>query len=147
MRAATFNPRKLISAFNPLRTGTMSTSTESTAANPSKAFFRQPFYAKDGKTILPHYVAHRGFNKIYPENTLGAFQAAIDVGCHGIETDVQISRDGVVVISHVFLSSLLFFIILHSLKRMSGADTKYRMRRSPGVSGLIRKSMNATGSI
>lgn len=78
----------------------MSTGTESNAA--AKAFFRQPFYAKDGKTRLPQYVAHRGFNKIYPENTLSAFQAAIDVGCHGIETDVQISRDGVVVISHVF---------------------------------------------
>lgn len=79
----------------------MSSITESNAA---KAFFRQPFYAKDGKTRLPHYVAHRGFNKIYPENTLNAFQAAIDIGCHGIETDVQISRDGVVVISHVFHS-------------------------------------------
>ncbi|QGA13009.1 hypothetical protein EYB26_000654 [Talaromyces marneffei] len=76
------------------------TSTESTAASPSKAFFRQPFYSQDGKTRLPQFTAHRGFNKIYPENTLEAFQAAIDVGCHGLETDVQISRDGVVVISH-----------------------------------------------
>ncbi|OKL62947.1 hypothetical protein UA08_01765 [Talaromyces atroroseus] len=62
--------------------------------------FRRPFYAKDGKTRLPQYVAHRGFNRIYPENTKSAFTAAIDVGCHGIETDVQITKDGVVVISH-----------------------------------------------
>jgi phosphatidylglycerol phospholipase C len=68
--------------------------------------FRKPFYAKDGKTRLPQYVAHRGFNKIYPENTRSAFTAAIDVGCHGIETDVQITKDGVVVISHVYLPSL-----------------------------------------
>ncbi|EED19764.1 glycerophosphoryl diester phosphodiesterase family protein [Talaromyces stipitatus ATCC 10500] len=79
----------------------MSSSTESTKTTfAQKAFFRQPFYAKDGKTRLPHYVAHRGFNRVYPENTLSAFQAAIDVGCQGIETDVQISKDGVVVISH-----------------------------------------------
>ena len=107
MRAPTFTKRTLISAFDHIRTSTMSTGTESNAA---KAFFRQPFYAKDGKTKLPQYVAHRGFNKIYPENTLSAFQAAIDVGCHGIETDVQISRDGVVVISHVLP---LFHIFRH----------------------------------
>lgn len=100
MRAPTFTKRtQFISALHH-HIRTMSTGTESNAA--AKAFFRQPFYAKDGKTRLPQYVAHRGFNKIYPENTLSAFQAAIDVGCHGIETDVQISRDGVVVISHVF---------------------------------------------
>lgn len=104
MRAPTSTKRTLISAFDYIRT--MSTATESNAA---KAFFRQPFYAKDGKTKLPQYVAHRGFNKIYPENTLSAFQAAIDVGCHGIETDVQISRDGVVVISHVCPPPRLFY--------------------------------------
>lgn len=112
MRATTVNKRAINSAFEHIRTTTISSnmsSTESTiAASPPKAFFRQPLYAKDGKTRLPHYVAHRGFNRVCPENTLGAFQAAIDVGCHGIETDVQISRDGVVVISHVCPNPVFF---------------------------------------
>jgi len=30
-----------------------------------------------------------------------AFKAAIDVGAHGIETDIHLSKDGVVVLSHV----------------------------------------------
>lgn len=43
--------------------------------------------------------AHRGFRSIRPENTLCAFEAAIDY-CHYIELDVQVSSDGVPVIHH-----------------------------------------------
>lgn len=32
---------------------------------------------------------------------MSAFKAAVDVGAHAIETDVHISKDGVVVLSHV----------------------------------------------
>lgn len=115
MRAPTFSKRTLTSVFDR----TMSAITTTTDSNAGEAFFRQPFYAKDGKTRLPQYVAHRGFNKIYPENTLSAFQAAIDVGCHGIETDVQISRDGVVVISHV-LPPIYRLEICERLIRVTG---------------------------
>jgi len=44
--------------------------------------------------------AHRGFSGIYPENTLLAFEKAIETGCKGIELDVQLTRDGVPVILH-----------------------------------------------
>ena len=44
--------------------------------------------------------AHRGFALRNPENTLAAFQAAIDIGCHGIETDVRCSADGEAIIIH-----------------------------------------------
>lgn len=44
--------------------------------------------------------AHRGANKNLPENTMSAFMAAIDVGADGIELDVQLSRDGRVVVCH-----------------------------------------------
>lgn len=43
--------------------------------------------------------AHRGFRSIRPENTLCAFEAALD-HCHYIELDVQVSSDGVPVIHH-----------------------------------------------
>lgn len=44
--------------------------------------------------------AHRGYSSIYPENTLSAFKAAIDSGADGIETDIHLTRDGVIVITH-----------------------------------------------
>ena len=44
--------------------------------------------------------AHRGFSEKYPENTLLAFQKAVEAGCDGIELDVQLSKDGEIVIFH-----------------------------------------------
>ena len=45
-------------------------------------------------------IAHRGFSGIYPENTMIAFEKAIEAGCDGIELDVQLTKDGVPVIMH-----------------------------------------------
>ena len=45
--------------------------------------------------------AHRGYSAKYPENTKLAFQKAIDtLGCDGIELDVHLTRDGVLVVHH-----------------------------------------------
>lgn len=44
--------------------------------------------------------AHRGFSGAYPENTMLAFRKALDAGCEGIEFDVQLTKDGEVVIIH-----------------------------------------------
>lgn len=49
---------------------------------------------------FPQAVAHRGYKASFPENTMGAFRGAVEVGAHAIETDVHLSRDGVVVIAH-----------------------------------------------
>ena len=32
---------------------------------------------------------------------MGAFKGAVEVGAEGLETDIHLSRDGVVVLSHV----------------------------------------------
>lgn len=32
---------------------------------------------------------------------MGAFKGAVDVGANAIETDIHLSKDGVVVLSHV----------------------------------------------
>ncbi len=45
-------------------------------------------------------MAHRGYSGKYPENTMLAFQKAVEVGCDGIELDVQLTKDGVLVIIH-----------------------------------------------
>jgi len=48
----------------------------------------------------PLIIAHRGSSQAAPENTLAAFRAAIDAGADGIELDVQLSKDGHVVVIH-----------------------------------------------
>jgi len=45
-------------------------------------------------------IAHRGSKGTRPENTLLAFQAALDAGADGIETDVQFSSDHQLIIMH-----------------------------------------------
>lgn len=44
--------------------------------------------------------AHRGYSGKYPENTMLSFKKAAEVGCDGIELDVQLTKDGTVVIIH-----------------------------------------------
>jgi len=44
--------------------------------------------------------AHRGAMVYEPENTLRAFQRAVDDGAYRIELDVRLSRDGEVVVIH-----------------------------------------------
>ena len=44
--------------------------------------------------------AHRGASEYCPENTLLSFYTGIFMGANGIETDVQISKDGVPVLFH-----------------------------------------------
>ncbi len=45
-------------------------------------------------------LAHRGYHLGVPENTMAAFDAAVNLGVDGIETDVRLSRDGLPVIIH-----------------------------------------------
>ncbi len=44
--------------------------------------------------------AHRGFSSDYPENTMSAFKAALEVGVDQIETDVRVTKDGQLVLIH-----------------------------------------------
>ncbi|MFA5549851.1 MAG: glycerophosphodiester phosphodiesterase family protein [Porticoccaceae bacterium] len=56
-------------------------------------------------------VAHRGFQKAYPENTLLAHRMAIAAGAHFIETDIQFSADFQPVLYHDL-----------AMKRLSGVE-------------------------
>ena len=44
--------------------------------------------------------AHRGASAYYPENTIISFEKAIEMGATGIETDVQLTKDGILVLIH-----------------------------------------------
>lgn len=44
--------------------------------------------------------AHRGASRDFPENTMPAFEGALEMGADWIELDVQQTRDGVLVVMH-----------------------------------------------
>lgn len=54
-----------------------------------------------GKRRLPQCIAHRGYKSEYPENTMAAFRGAIEEArANAIETDIHLTKDNVVVLSH-----------------------------------------------
>src|SRR5476649_875366 len=54
------------------------------------------FFASRGPLVL----AHRGGSALAPENTIAAFDNGLALGADGLELDVHLSRDGVVVVHH-----------------------------------------------
>lgn len=48
----------------------------------------------------PLIIGHRGSSSLAPENTLAAFQKAIEDGADGLELDVRLAKDGVPVVFH-----------------------------------------------
>lgn len=57
-----------------------------------------------------HLLAHRGDSTQAHENTLEAFQAAIDSGAHGFEFDVRLTADDVPVIHHNMMINDEYFV-------------------------------------
>ena len=78
----------------------------------------------------PLLIAHRGANRLAPENSLAAFAIAQQQGADVLETDLHVTRDGEIVLFHD-----------HTLDRMSDgtgplftqslADLKQRRLRGP----------------
>ena len=48
----------------------------------------------------PQIIAHRGASAAAPENTLAAFNLAIEFGADAVELDVDMTRDGVPIVIH-----------------------------------------------
>ncbi len=78
--------------------------------------------------------AHRGFSARYPENTILAFEKAIDESVHGIEIDIQKTLDDEIVLVHdenlkrltgedIFVKDLL----LRDIKKLNILDTKEKI--------------------
>ena len=45
-------------------------------------------------------LAHRGYSDLFPENTMSAFEKAVNSSFEGIETDVQMTIDGELLLLH-----------------------------------------------
>ncbi|WGS64599.1 glycerophosphodiester phosphodiesterase family protein [Marinitoga aeolica] len=51
-------------------------------------------------TNRPVILGHRGYRAKYPENTILAYKKALECGADGVELDVQLSKDGALIIHH-----------------------------------------------
>lgn len=57
---------------------------------------KHPFFTSDRPLVF----AHRGGGALAPENTVAAFDNGLALGAEGLELDVQLSGDGVVMVHH-----------------------------------------------
>jgi len=58
------------------------------------------FKAKESFSSKPRIFAHRGSTILAPENTRAAFDLALHYQCDVLETDVRLSKDGHVMVTH-----------------------------------------------
>ena len=56
------------------------------------------YWTQNEKNIF--VAAHRGWRSRYPENTMEAFRAAVELEVDQIETDIRITKDGELVLIH-----------------------------------------------
>ena len=70
-------------------------------------------------------IAHRGYSARFPENSLAAFERAIDAGADYIETDVRRTRDGILVCWHD-----------PDFKRVAGVDAEIAARTGAELAAI-----------
>lgn len=77
-------------------------------------------------------VAHRGFSSRYPENSLLAFEKALELGADGAEFDVQLTADGVPVVFHdeslVRITGEDVLVCELTLEELKSYDISYRFK-------------------
>jgi glycerophosphoryl diester phosphodiesterase len=73
----------------------------------------------------PFVYGHRGASARAPENTLRAFALAMEEGADGVELDVRLSRDGVVVVVHD-----------PDLRRVAGRPDSVHALRASDLAGI-----------
>src|SRR5688500_1274406 len=80
--------------------------------------------------------AHRGGAALAPENTIAAFDNGLALGADGLELDVRLSRDGVVVVHHDAMLDRTTDghgpVAGHSLSELAAVDAGYRFQ-PPGA--------------
>jgi glycerophosphoryl diester phosphodiesterase len=91
--------------------------------------------------------AHRGASGYAPENTMAAFKEAVELGSHGIECDVQMTKDRRLVICHdetlerttdgKGLIKDLSYNEVRELDAGSWFDSKFRNERIPRLLELL----------
>jgi len=96
----------------------------------------------------PLLIGHRGYPARYPENTLAAFEGAIQAGCDMIELDVTLTRDRKVVVIHddtldrtTSGKGPVRELALEEIKRLDAGswfDPRFRTERVPELVEVLR---------
>lgn len=68
--------------------------------NPSAAVTALTKYPENTFVQRPIVAAHRGVPSLAPENTMAGYRLAYELGADQIETDVQLTKDGHIIIMH-----------------------------------------------
>ena len=81
-------------------------------------------------TTKPKVFAHRGASTVAPENTLPAFEKALELGADGIELDAQATADGQLVVLHDYnlerTTTGVGPLRTHTLAQLAGIDAGVR---------------------
>lgn len=81
-------------------------------------------------TTRPRIFAHRGASAVAPENTLPAFEKALELGADGIELDTQATADGHLVVLHDYnlerTTTGTGPLRTHALAQLAGIDAGIR---------------------
>ncbi len=117
---------------------------------PEKPEDREARHKKVAERRAQQYIimVHRGAHKFAPENTLEAYNAAIDHGADGCEIDIHRTKDGVLVMHHDdkigrtvkgsgTIKDMTYYDLLEY--RISGGDSKLRMPTLAAVLELARR--------
>ncbi len=105
----------------------------------------------------PKIIAHRGYSHKAPENTLAAFQKAIEVNADYFELDVQLSKDDSLMIMHdgtvdrttngTGAISSMTYQHLKDLDAGSWFSNEYANERIPTLSEALILAKNSTNTI
>jgi glycerophosphoryl diester phosphodiesterase len=91
---------------------------------------RHPFF----DTRRPHVFAHRGGSALAPENTTAAFDHGVGLGADGLELDVRLSSDGVVMVHHdptlERTTNLTGTVAARTAEELARADAGYSFQRA-----------------
>lgn len=94
-----------------------------------------PFFSSSLRR--PLVFAHRGGSGLAPENTLASFDNGLALGADGLELDVHLSRDGVVVVHHdrtlARTTNLDGAVAARTAAELAAADAGYRYDRGDGL--------------
>lgn len=84
---------------------------------------------------MTEVICHRGYSSRYPENTILAFQKAVESGADGVELDVHLTRDGEVVVIHDErvdrTTDGVGYVKDHSLAELRRLNAAYGWRTAP----------------
>jgi glycerophosphoryl diester phosphodiesterase len=100
----------------------------------------------------PMVVAHRGASVEQPENTIAAFEAAIDIGADAVEFDVRMTADGHAVVMHdpdvsrtTDATGLVSEMTLEEVRRLGVPTLEEALRCLSGRAGVDIEIKNLPG--